>query len=230
MGFMDIIVLDSFPFDIDIDALFKRIHMAREDDYAEQVMNLVEAARRIARPKVLYKQASVDEKGEDYVVVDGVRLDSRILRINLDSVYRVFPYVCTCGKELEEWAESLEDLLERFWADEIMKMALEEATRAFIRHLDDTFHLGKTSSMNPGSLEDWPITQQPQLFSILEDPKLHIGVELTDSYLMIPTKSVSGIQFATETNFENCKLCARENCPGRRAPYDALLHAKYKKK
>lgn len=229
MRAMEVIVLDSFPFELDIDALFERIHMDREDEEAEQVMDLVEAANRIARPKVLYKQASVDEKGEDYVVVDGVRFDSRILRINLDSVYRVFPYICTCGVELKEWAESLDDVLERYWADEIMKMALNEASKEFHRHLNDTFHPGTTSSMNPGSLEDWPITQQKQLFSILENPKQLIGVELTDSYLMVPTKSVSGIQFATDSNFENCKLCARENCPGRRAPYDPKLHAKYNK-
>lgn len=230
MKSMDVIILDSFPFKVDVDTLFKRIHMDREDDEAEQVMDLVEAANQIARPKVLYKQASVNEKGEDYVIVDGVRLDSRILRINLDSVYRVFPYVCTCGAELVKWADSLEDVLEKYWVDEIMKMALDEASKEFHRHLNDTFHPGSTSSMNPGSLEDWPITQQTQLFRILEDPKQHIGVELTDSYLMVPTKSVSGIQFATDTNFENCRLCTRENCPGRRAPYDPMLHAKYKNK
>jgi len=227
---MGVIVLDSIPFKVDTDLLFERIHMDKDDEYAEQVMRLVEEANRIARPKVLYMESAVNEKGDDYVIVDGVRFDSRILRVNLDSVYRVFPYICTCGIEIEQWAESLEDVLERFWADEIMKMALNEACKAFEAHLEDTFHPGPTSSMNPGSLEDWPIRQQKQLFSLLGDPKGYIGVELTESYLMVPMKSTSGIRFSTETSYENCQLCSRENCPGRRAPYDPTLYdKKYKK-
>ena len=53
-----------------------------------------------------------------------------------------------------------------------------------------------------------------------------IGLELTDSCLMLPYKSVSGIAYETEATFENCMLCTRENCPTRRAPYDASMGAK----
>jgi hypothetical protein len=51
-----------------------------------------------------------------------------------------------------------------------------------------------------------------------------VGVRLTDSCLMMPTKSVSGIRFPTETSFESCQLCPRDDCPGRRAPYDSGLY------
>ena len=58
-----------------------------------------------------------------------------------------------------------------------------------------------------------------------------IGVELTNSFLMVPSKSVSGIYFPTEIKFESCKLCPGEGCPGRQAPYDKnLLQAYYKGK
>lgn len=227
---MGIITLGSIPFKVDIDVLFKRLHIDKDSEEAEEVINLADAASRIAKPKVLYMESTVNEKGDDYVVIDNIRFNSRVLRVNLDSAYRVFPYVCTCGTELEEWADSLQDMLERYWAEEIMKMALDKAIEAFNNHLKDNFHPGHTSSMNPGSLEDWPISQQRQLFRILGNPKQYIGVELTESYLMMPMKSVSGIRFPTESSFENCQLCSRENCPGRRAPYDRLLYAqKYAK-
>jgi hypothetical protein len=48
-------------------------------------------------------------------------------------------------------------------------------------------------------------------------------VTLTDSFLMVPTKSVSGIVFPTEVSFESCRLCPRSDCPGRRAKYDPNL-------
>ena len=77
-----------------------------------------------------------------------------------------------------------------------------------------------------GSVEDWPIEQQEGLFSIfggrvrIEDL---IGVKLTDRLLMIPIKSTSGIFFPTESRFEACQLCPREQCVGRRASYDKEL-------
>jgi hypothetical protein len=40
---------------------------------------------------------------------------------------------------------------------------------------------------------------------------------------------VSGILFPTEETFASCQLCPREDCPNRRAPYDAeLFERKYK--
>ena len=83
------------------------------------------------------------------------------------------------------------------------------------------------SAMNPGSLEDWPISEQRQLFSILGDVESLIGVRLTDSFLMLPIKSVSGVYFPKEITFQSCQLCPRERCQGRRAPYDEKLKGKY---
>ena len=47
-----------------------------------------------------------------------------------------------------------------------------------------------------------------------------IGVRLTESCLMIPNKSLSGLLFPSEFGYENCAVCPREGCRGRRAPYD----------
>ena len=85
--------------------------------------------------------------------------------------------------------------------------------------------------MTPGSLEDWPISEQRPLFEILGDIQDAIGVQLKDSLMMSPVQSVSGIIFPTEATFESCQLCPRENCPGRRAAYDKNLYEKkYKSK
>ena len=84
--------------------------------------------------------------------------------------------------------------------------------------------------MSPGSLADWPLQEQRQLFTILGNTWDTVGVRLTDSLLMVPIKSVSGIRFPTESSFESCQLCPRAQCPGRRAPYDAGLYdLKYRK-
>jgi hypothetical protein len=83
--------------------------------------------------------------------------------------------------------------------------------------------------MNPGSLPDWPLSEQKPLFTLLGGGPTTIGVQLKDSFLMVPVKSVSGIWFPTEEKFESCQLCQREKGPGRRAPFDSgLFERKYR--
>ena len=92
-------------------------------------------------------------------------------------------------------------------------------------HLNRKFLLGKTSTMSPGSGDAtvWPIEQQRDLFALIGDVEGMIDVKLTDSFLMIPNKSTSGIVFPTEKDFRSCQVCHRENCPGRSAAFDPEL-------
>jgi hypothetical protein len=213
--------LTHIPFDLDVPALLKKLRIEGKPGFEARCTRLAREAVRLARPKAAYRLASVEAKGEGTVVVDGVTLTSRVLRTNLADVHRVFPFVVTCGTELAEWAESIDEMLEAFWADTIMEEALDAAFDAVTEHMVRRYDLVQTSIMNPGSLTDWPIEQQAKLFSILGDASGRIGVELTETFLMVPIKSISGLRFPSETRFENCQLCPREVCPSRRVPYDA---------
>ncbi len=198
--------------------------MEKDSPYIGEIDSLVRDAQSLGRPKALHKIAFIESRGEDYVVIDNVRFTSRVLRVNLDPAHRVFAYMATCGVELEDWAHSIGDVLHRYWADTIRELALQSATSALNDDLVDRYHLGHTATMSPGRLVDWPLSEQRALFNLLGDPQEAIGVRLTDSYLMVPTKSVSGIRFPTEQSFESCQLCPREHCPGRKAPYDSGLY------
>ncbi|HZJ56631.1 MAG TPA: vitamin B12 dependent methionine synthase [Clostridia bacterium] len=221
---MDTVILDSVDFRLDIDRILEKLHMDRESEGIEDLLRLIKIAEDLGRPKVLYKEAVIEDKGHDYIVADGVKLGSRLLRENLDTVDRIYPYICTCGRELYDWAKSLDDILEQYWMDKIMEAVLEGAIVAFQNHLKANYGLDSVSNMNPGSLEGWPINQQSELFAILGDPFGKIGVELTDSFLMLPIKSISGIRFSSEVDFVNCQLCPRERCENRRAQFDPHLY------
>ena len=221
---MEPVIINHIPFRIDLEGLKKNLHCKEGSPLLKDLLSLVEEAEGIGRPKALYKMAFIDEKGEDYVGVEGVKLKSRILRVNLEKVQRVFPYLVTCGVELESWANQISDILKRFWADTIREMAMRFAHALMEEHLTGLYKPGKLSRMSPGSLADWPIQEQRPLFKILGNTEQMIGVHLTESLLMIPTKSVSGIRFPTEESFESCQLCPREECPNRRAPQDPNLY------
>jgi hypothetical protein len=218
------VVLDDIVFEVDLNQLLRRLHIEAVSQYIQEVESLVADAKAAARPKAVYKIAFIESRGNEHVVIDGVSFTSRVLRVNLDKAHRVFAYVATCGAELDEWARSIDDILHRYWTEIIREMALRSATRALDQHLVERYRPGHTATMSPGRLTDWPLSEQRPLFALLDDPSQTIGVELTDSYLMVPTKSVSGVRFPTEDNFESCQLCPRRHCPGRKAPYDEGLY------
>jgi hypothetical protein len=194
----------------------------------ESVNEMVALANQVARPKAVYALAYVDEHGDDSVVINGVRFTSQVLRVNLDKVHRVFPYVTTCGREIDAAPIPADDMLKSFCMDTIKRTLVASARLYMDSYLKNTYAISQTSRMSPGSLEDWPITQQKELFSLLGNVEEMIGVQLTPSFLMVPVKSVSGICFPTEVRFESCMLCPREVCEGRRAPFDAARLRAYK--
>ncbi len=225
---MSYMILDMIPVAFDADEVMTRMRLPADDpDLRRSVTRLVELAQQVARPQALYGVRFVEGRGEDWLEIGGVTFTSRVLRQNLETVERVFPYVATCGKELEEVDLPADDFLAPYIMDTIKAQALAAALSHLFAHLREKYALGKTSRMNPGSLPDWPITQQVPLFSLFGDVEGLIGVRLTDSYLMFPVKSVSGLLFPTEVTFESCQLCRREVCAGRRAAFDPEMAQRY---
>ncbi len=221
-------VFDTIPFQPEFADFAARVHLSAIPDQEEGARRLMEQAAGILRPKALYTVSYIQGRTDDTVDLGTARFRSRVMSANLREVERIFPYVATCGTELDEAFAKTgagEDLLAMFWLDCLKEMALFRAVEFLRRHLQETYRLDQLSSMNPGSGEAdlWPLAQQKPLFSLLGDVKGLIGVTLTPSCLMTPNKSVSGIYFPAEVPFESCQHCTREACPRRRAPYQGVL-------
>jgi len=219
-------ILDNIDIDISLNEVCRRLHMGPDSNVSE-IQPLVEVAIALIEAKALYDVHYIEAKLEDAVMVDGRRLKSRVLRKNLDQVERVFPFVITLGAKLGERQAAGTDILENYYLDTIGNVALNSARKELKRHLKSQFALEKISSMAPGSLPDWPIEEQAPLFKLLGDVRASIGVTLTDSLLMLPAKSISGIYFPTEVSFFSCQLCPRERCESRKAKYDPRLAEEY---
>jgi hypothetical protein len=226
---MNQIMLKNIPITLDMNLLKRKNHIQEESFLFSEFNVIVNQAEEIAKPKVLYKLTFVEFSGQDTVLVEEAKFTSRVLFVNLENTFRVFPFVATCGVELDNWAKSLEDPLHQLWAESIQIEVLKSAVQTMDSHIKEKFQTGSLSSMSPGSLEDWPIEEQKILFELLGDTEKQVGVQLTESMLMLPAKSLSGLRFESAEKFESCQLCPREKCPGRRAPYDkGLFKKKYK--
>lgn len=218
-------VLDSIAVEFGTESLMKTCRIQPMSEDADAFQRLIDKAREVARPKAVYREAFIEGRTENTVVVDGVTFTSSMLAKNLAEVERVFAFVATCGHEMDQVDLPSDDFLAEYWWDQIKGATLGCASRYLSEHLKNRFRLDKIAQMHPGSgdVEVWPIQQQKELFSLLGDVKGLIGVELTESFLMVPNKSVSGVVFATEKDFRSCQVCHRENCPDRMAEFDENL-------
>lgn len=195
----------------------KRLLKLANEETEEELLELLEEADRVAMPIVRFGVCPAVGS-----IVGGIETGSELVKERLDGLGRCFPYVASCGRELEEWSERYaDDFLMTFWADEIKKEYLGLMIRSFYGYIRAEYRIsGHLAGLNPGSLPGWPIPGQRELFEILggrEDVQAHTGVRYTQSFLMLPTKSVSGILFESEGFYENCQYCPIEPCPNRRA-------------
>jgi hypothetical protein len=220
-------VLDNVPVSFDPEEFQKLTHIDLSAPSGQAAAQLLRGALRIARPKALYKVCYIEDRSEEAVELEGVRFSSSVLSRNLSDVERVFAYIATCGVELDGADIPQGDVLAQYALDGLKEMALRAAIEHLKGHLAAEYGLqaGKLSTMNPGSgnRDVWPISQQKPLFRLLGDVEGSIGVRLTDSYLMTPNKTVSGVLFPTEVPFVSCQLCTREDCPRRRAAYTGVV-------
>ena len=197
------------------------------EETEEEIFDMIAEAETLAAPKALFAVDGV-QKTERYVSINGVEVGSDFVAEKLGDRLRCFPYIVTCGAELNAWADGYAgDPLSEYWADEIKQLYLQKLMKQFFPYLKEQYHTGgHLTALNPGSLADWPVAGQRELFAILggaDAVKEKIGVVYTDSFLMIPNKTVSGIAFESEVFFENCQLCPIEGCPNRRAiPMEGL--------
>jgi cobalamin-dependent methionine synthase I len=102
-------------------------------------------------------------------------------------------------------------MLDSWILDNLGTYAVGKATDYLQRIVEDETGC-RLSRFNPGSTPSWSIEQQQVLFGILSRERVRetIGVELGESCIMTPKKSVSGIMAATVREFHNCQACKRE--------------------
>lgn len=219
---MDDVIL--YHFQPSLEDLLKQLHFEADSEQADIVEELLEEAVEIASPKTLLKVLPVTVN-EQSISIGNVEITYPYVRKMLLGSDKVAVYINTCGVELEEWALKKEsDPLEGYIADAIKLAYLYHQGKPFREKIkQDVFpDDGHLAALNPGSLEQWPISEQKKLFEMLggeAEVKEKIGVTLAESFLMHPTKSTSGVYFLSEVEYENCELCPRLTCPNRRAKY-----------
>lgn len=193
-----------------------------ESEEAEYFLALLAEWTPWIKPKCAFVPAAVSlNTPPPGVLVGDALFKSEFLRTRIQNAETVWAFLVTCGREGYDQLTALTDPLEKFWAEYVLEDALDAAWRESETFFHHEVYVGKTAAIAPGSRSEWPIAEQDPLFRLLGDAAPQCGVTLTNSMLMLPPKTVSGIRFSSEEGYVSCAYCGRGHCPRRRTapPY-----------
>lgn len=220
-------VVSGIDLEMDASQIQKRLGLSEESGEWPDVQGLMQEMERTIEPQLAYRACFIQDKGEETVTIEDITFSSKVLRKNLEDVQRIFPFVVTLGPGVDDMLKREGDFLRQYYLDTIANVALQDVIKSVCTSLQDEHHIEQLSYMNPGSLQDWPLEQQRPLFRLLGGVEETIGVRLSPSLLMYPSKTESGMFFPTEVTFFNCQLCPNENCPSRKADFDEAMARDY---
>ena len=221
---MEQFIFTDIPLKITNDELLKKLHLGQDCGQADLIYLLLHEALTVACPKAFLCASPVKLLSDSAVSVGGEKIESAFVRRMLEGQGVVFPFVVTCGEELDRWSVLKTEPFESYICDCIKDLALDQcflyARKSLSSYVPQEMYL---SCLNPGSLPLWQLREgQKTLFRLLLDVTSEIGVRLTDSFLMSPVKSISGIFFVAKEPYQNCMLC-RRSCPERMAPLNLQM-------
>jgi len=176
----------------------------------------------VAEPKCVYRIFPVKSLKENLVDLGFVQLHSRQLAGNLKSCHQVVFLAVTLGS-------SVELLLQRYNRLQVSRAVMLQAVAAeWIEQYCDACEEAILSELGEGCFlrprfspgyGDFSLEFQRTLLQVLEAPK-RIGLTLTDSLMMMPSKSVTAVigisREDTTCHKKGCEICEKMNCEYRR--------------
>jgi len=187
----------------------------------EQVVVLTESllkeAQLFAAPECAFKLYNGNIDGKAVYLDEGTRLQvGAVLSSLLQNSERFAVFVATAGNPFQRYQEELkkeDDMLKSYVVDAIGSCIAEGAGDYMENLLEKEIEkLRHTNRFSPGYC-GWHLSEQKELFRLLGGNPC--GVVLSDTCLMTPIKSISGIigiGFNVKEKLYACRYCELETC------------------
>ena len=193
----------------------------------KSIFKKVQAARhklnRLIQPSLHYRIVKPSAVDNSVVQLnETVKFTSVKLARTLEDAEKIVCFVGTIGTAVENEIGRLlgkQRLAKAYILDAMASVAVENMVDRFQDLMESRFRAEDstvTLRFSPGYC-DWPVTQQKKLFNIFDPETLE--VELLDSCLMKPRKSISGVFGITpqdSVSYNPCRDCPSPNCDSRR--------------
>lgn len=146
-----------------------------------------------------------------YALVDGAR-QSRGLNARLCGCDEVILFAASVGLGIDRLMEKYAKLspVKALLFQAIGAERIESLCEALCGYFKAEY--GETTARFSAGYGDFPLSAQKDIFRLLDCPK-KLGVSLTDSLLMTPTKSVTAVVGIGKSGEElGCKACGKKDC------------------
>jgi len=194
-------IAEPLPVEVSRPMVLLRLGYRRPAQVPEKTASLIdeimEKGRLLLRPRAIYGtfDASTPEPGQS-LIGGTLRTSSRSLRERLQGCRRAVVFAATIGPEVETWCHDLMQegqmtrglLADAFASSAAIALGLEvEKIAAAVLAAEN---LSATRRFAPG-YGDWSLGDQAPLCALLDVGR--IGITLTEDFLMLPAKSISGV-------------------------------------
>lgn len=191
-----------------------------------KIKKCMHTLQQIMNPRIAYK--TWDIKSADRASLqlqNGVQFKSLKLTKTLRYSEKLVCFLVTLGHGVDREIAGLmqnNSLSEAYILDSMASVTVENMTEQFQQNIEKQWsRKGRHATLrfSPGYC-DWKITEQVKIFSLMDLDQ--VDVELTDSCLMEPRKSVSGVFGIAPVHtpkYNPCFDCPNRDCTSRRAPY-----------
>jgi hypothetical protein len=170
-----------------------------------------------------YRMLTPFECRDKGIEIDGIFFETgSIIAKQFRQAEKILIFACTAGPDIRiKYDQYIKegDPLKAFFVDTLGTVAVEKAMDKIHHQLKSEFESQGwhcTNRYSPGYC-GWSVKEQHKLWSFLPDQ--YCGITLTDSALMLPIKSVSGmigVGTHVRKNPYSCAICDLEHCIYRR--------------
>lgn len=197
------------------------------DVYVEnEIQVLFEKIKKTIRPRFAFLSfyGALDEPTGSLIINHVTFNLGKIISRQLGGSELFVLFVATVGDEFDAFQHSLRqenDLLKIYIADVLGSIIVEKTADCMEASLQEYIHdkgWKHTNRFSPGYC-GWHVSEQEKLFSLFPELK-PCGISLTDSSMMSPVKSVSGvigIGNAVRKMEYTCGLCTYDKCYRRKS-------------
>lgn len=198
--------------------------------FNEVVDKIIKRTPELCKIEAGYKVLDIESIEKDIITIKGEHLNvDKIIASQLKNSEKVAIFLCTIGEEMEKLAAqlfSIGEAAEGHFVDTIASVVVEECAEILHNYISFTFSkkdLKVTNRYSPGYC-GWQVGDQKKLFSLLPDG--FCGVQLTDTSLMKPKKSISGIIGIGKYVEREPYFCVR--CHNKKCVYHRFLLSRQK--
>lgn len=191
---MNVVAMTALEFSLDEEEFYEHLHMKRGSRRAIPIQRILDAAKNIPNPKVLYRIAEAKIIDTKHFTLDNILFKSGLAIEKINHAGLVIPNIVTSGLEIENYCMTMDKMLEQYITMEICNFACRFAQDAMKKDIKKCYGVEVVDCIYPGE-EGFHLDSGKKIFDLFDGVEDKIGVTLSKTGLPTPSRTAYAISF-----------------------------------